>query len=378
MTQLVIHPAEHTPDANSRSYTPIVVGVTLTVLALHMVITRPLLKKVDALNQQIVSMQSDLDAVAGSQADAWRTNDLLTALTIQAERLDSADSALARFDGLAARLDGLNERVVALSTVTDNAFAVVDDFDTLHDRLAAAAGDAETVGRDLDDIAAVSDQIDALAAKTPLQRDSLDVLHLQTNEMGAIAARLEMESDTVATAEETLDELAAIATRLEKTPTERASQTADSLISIAGRIDADGTALLGPAGNVLAGLREATSALETQGPRLESLIDSAEVLEDFEMELAQHIRGLDTIRRELIEFAMMESTLNRVACTLEPLTELVRLRRIQPDDLRVVVDGLRERRLDTKQPTMIATEDDAKEPVRTADRLVPEPVQVLR
>ena len=94
MTQLVIHPAEQMSEAPSRSYTPTIAGVVLTIVALHMVVTRPLLKKIDSLNSEVASMRAELDTVAGSQADAWRTNDLLTALTIQAERLDSADMAL--------------------------------------------------------------------------------------------------------------------------------------------------------------------------------------------------------------------------------------------------------------------------------------------
>lgn len=378
MTQLVIHPAEQMPEAPSRSYAPIVTGVVVTVLALHMVVTRPLMKKIDSLNQQVISMQSELNSVAGSQADAWETNDLLTALTIQAERLDSADLALARFDGLASRLDGLNDRVVALSTVTDNAFAVVDDFDTLHDRLAAAAGESGAICQDLKDIEQVTDRLDELASFTPRHRDALDVLHMQSGEMTAIAARLEMETDTVEAADQTLAKLTTIASKLERTDTSRAATTTEGLINIVGRIDTEGTALLGPAGNVLADLRVATSGLETQGERLESLIESAEALHDFETEIAQHIRGLDQIRRELIEFAMLDSTIARVTRTLEPLTEFAKLRRLQPNDLRVVVDGLRENRIDGERTMISEKVEPERETLRTADRLVPEPIQILR
>ena len=279
---------------------------------------------------------------------------------------------------MAGRLDNLNDRVVALSAVADNAFAAVEEFDTLHERLAAAAGESGAVRQDLADIEIVTDRIDELAAKTPQHRDSLDVLHLQSSEMMAIASRLDMESDTVASAGKTLKNLTAIATKLDDTNVDRATTTTDGLISLASRIDAEGTALLGPAGNVLTDLRVATRGLETQGERLESLIESAEALEDFETEIAQHIRGLDEIRRELIEFAMLDSTIARVTETLQPLTDLAKLRRIQPQDLQMVVEGLRDQRLDRKD-TMISEKVDSKrKPVRTADRLVPEPVQILR
>lgn len=374
MTQLVIHPAEQTHEPADRSYRPLIAGVAVTVIMLHMVVTRPLLKKIDSLNSHVAAMQIELNAVAGSQQDAWRTNDLLTALTIQAERLDSADLALGRFDGLAGRLDDLNERVVALSQVTDNAFAVVADFDTLHDRLAAAAGESGAVRQDLNDIEIVTNRIDELAANTPRHRDALDVLHMQSGEMTAIAARLEMETDTVKKAGETLNTLTTIAARLEETRTDRAAVATEGLINIAGRIETDGAALLAPAGNVLNNLKVATSELETQEPRLEALIESAEALQDFETEIAQHIRGLDSIRRELIEFAMLDSTIARVTQTLQPLTDLAKLRRLKPQDLQVVVDGLREHR-----DTMISDRESAMDkPIRTADRLVPEPTEVLR
>lgn len=380
MDQLVIHPAQQSPDPTPRSYAPIVVGVTLTIIALHMVITRPLLKRIDSLNQQVLVMQSELDAVAGSQADAWRTNDLLTALTIQAERLDSADLALSRFDGLAGRLDQLNDRVATLSKHTDDAFKIVADFDSLHTRLTAAAGESGAIDRDLRDIEKMTDRVDAMAARTPQHRDSLDVLALQSSEMVAIATRIATEEKTIATAKSTLGELTSLASTLKKTETTDAINTSNQLIAMGKKIAIDGTALLGPANTVLAGLRQATGGLETQGERLESLIESAEVLQDFETELAHHIRGLEDIRRELIEFAMIDSTIDRVATTLEPLTELARLRRIQPQDLQLVVDGLKEQRLEeAANAEMIAEkQEQSKEPVRTADILVPDPVQILR
>ena len=393
MTQLVIHPVEQTPESPSRSFTPIIAGVALTILALHVVVTRPLMGKIDSLNRQVVTMQQELDAVAGSQENAWRTNDLLTALTIQAERLDSADLALSRFDGLATRMDDLNERVVTLATVTENAFAVVDEFDQLHDRLAAAAGTSGAIRRDLRDIEIVTDRIDELANQTPKHRDALDVLHMQSSEMTAIATQLDMETRTISNAKNTLGTLTAIASKLDATETERAATTAEGLINIAGRIESDGSALLGPAGNVIANLKVATSGLEEQDERLESLVETADVLQDFEAEMLRHIQGLETMRRELVEFAMMDSTIDRVAQSLAPLTELANLRRLQSDDLEVVVDALRDQQFEVDEPMIAETTETTeateitettdepnlnREPIRTADRLVPEPVQMLR
>lgn len=383
MSQLQIRPAHAPIDPPARSYGPVIVGFTLTILALHLVVTRPLLKHIDGLNTQIASMRVELDEVSGSQNDAWRTNDLLTALTIQAERLDSADLALNRFDMLAARLTDLNGQLVALSKSTGHSMAVVEDFDSLQDRIAVVAGDAGAIDSDLGELAVVTNRLDALAAKTPQHRDSLDVLEMQSSEMTAIATRLAMETQTVDEAAVTLGKLSELTAKLEGTETAKAASTATELIGLAGQIESDGSALIKPATEVLASLRQATGELDDQGERLESLIVSAEVLEDFETELAHHIRGLEDIRRELIDFAMLGSTFERLASTLEPLTRMAKLRRLQPQDLQLVVDGLKEHRENSRVTiparTMISENEDVSEKViRTAERLVPEPVQMLR
>lgn len=406
MTKLVIHRADDRSDDRLRPL-PIVGTVILTALALHLIVTRPMMNRVEALSVEIASARSELAAVAGSKTDAWRTNDLLTALTIQAERVAAAEGALRRINAMAATVDTLDQRVAEVALKTDDAFETVERFNTLHDRLASAAGTSESVRRDLDDIASVADRIDELATVAPMHEQSLNDLHLRVGALSHLVNDIVVHEPAIKRAEKRIDAVVDMSNRLTQVDTEAAAATADGLIAVADTLQTAGAAMVEPAETVLAKLQTATAGLAGQSGRLQMLIESAEVIQDFESELAAHIRGLEGIRRQMIEFAMLESTVGRVAGMLQPLSEIASLHQARPEDLKVVLDDMRAK--DTTLIEMVAeadpspagvvtrpsegpnyeseqvagsgpvrTADDHEAPVRTVERLVPEPTGLLR
>jgi hypothetical protein len=54
-----------------------------------------------------------------------------------------------------------------------------------------------------------------------------------------------------------------------------------------------------------------------------------------------HFRQLESVQLKLIEFSLLGTRVDRVAEMLRPLTELVTLRRLNPQDLREVADVIR-------------------------------------
>ncbi|HQX52634.1 MAG TPA: hypothetical protein PLR25_22125, partial [Planctomycetaceae bacterium] len=62
-------------------------------------------------------------------------------------------------------------------------------------------------------------------------------------------------------------------------------------------------------------------------------------------ELANHVKSLEGVRRTMMDIAMMESTLGRVAQVIEPLTQIGNLRRLSDDEVREAARVILDRRV---------------------------------
>ena len=365
MSHLVIHRNEGT--ATRGRVLPILGAMIATAIALHLIVTRPILHRVEVMTAELQQARAELAGVAGSRTDAWRTNDLLTALTIQAERVADAETALGRFNALAAKVDELDGRIAGVDRRTDAAFGVVDRFDTLHDRIAAAAGSADAVQRDLDDLSDVSDRIDALANVAPMHEEALDEMHMRIGELSGLASDMLVHEDVIDRAGKRVNDVLAMSAQLAGTDTQTAAANAAALVAVAGDLNTVGGEVIAPARRVIGNLETATAGLETQGERLSMLIESAEVIRDFETELAVHVRGLEGVRRQLLDFAMLEGAVNRVAGMMGPLRDIARVHAIDADDLQQVVNSMR----GESPREMVA---DSEPATQTAELTVPEPL----
>ncbi|MGV2334571.1 MAG UNVERIFIED_CONTAM: hypothetical protein LVR18_10815 [Planctomycetaceae bacterium] len=73
-------------------------------------------------------------------------------------------------------------------------------------------------------------------------------------------------------------------------------------------------------------------------------VQNFEILNEFQAEVSMHIRSLESLRRTLLEIAMMETTLGRVARTIEPLTQIGNLRRLGDEEVREAARVILDRR----------------------------------
>ena len=73
-------------------------------------------------------------------------------------------------------------------------------------------------------------------------------------------------------------------------------------------------------------------------------VQNLEILSEFQDEAQLHIRSLEALRRTLLEIAMMETTIGRVARTIEPLTQIGNLRRLGDEEVREAARVILDRR----------------------------------
>ena len=74
--------------------------------------------------------------------------------------------------------------------------------------------------------------------------------------------------------------------------------------------------------------------LEDQSVNIADAVNNLELMDDFQTEISSHVRSLTGLRRSLMELAMMETTIGRVAAVVEPLTEITSLRRLSDSEMR--------------------------------------------
>ena len=363
MSDLMTHRASQHTQSGIRLLPTFGAAIAIAI-ALHLIVTRPMLQQVRALASDLSHARAELAEIAGSKTDAWRTNDLLTALTIQSERVIAAEAAVARIEAMTDGFESIEDRIAAVAEETSAAMAVVDRFETLHDRIASAAGDADSVRRDLDDLQDVTDRIDSLAHVAPLHEQTLDDLHLRVSELSEITNGLIANEDVVRRAKLRVGDVVEMSDKLASTNAASASQTADELINVAGRLRAGGDALTAPALRTLAVIEDATSQMDGQSERLQTLVETANAVREFESELAAHIRSLEDVRRGMVDFAMLRPAMNQVVAMLRPLTDVARLQTVDATDLRAVVENMRP---ETATPVR-----------RIAERPVPEPTPILK
>ena len=75
-------------------------------------------------------------------------------------------------------------------------------------------------------------------------------------------------------------------------------------------------------------------SLSEQSVEVAAAIQNLEIMEDFQTEVASHVKSLETLRRTLVDIAMMESTVGRVAQMIAPLSEIGNLRRLSETEVR--------------------------------------------
>jgi DNA repair exonuclease SbcCD ATPase subunit len=99
--------------------------------------------------------------------------------------------------------------------------------------------------------------------------------------------------------------------------------------------------------------------LATATEQVTAAVQNFEILNEFHDEAKVHIQSLETLRRTLLEIAMMETTLGRVARTIEPLTQIGNLRRLGDDEVREAARVILDRRMSRYSQADTAGETDA-------------------
>jgi hypothetical protein len=365
-----------------------------TVLAVNLSIVRPMKDRMEELQREVVGMQSQLQLLVGERDQVRSTNDLLTGLKAQETAFEEARHSLATLRqfreemstesqkatealGSMEKLDALQRTVLHYRDLTEPASKVLTSLVDLQKQLVdqnATADDAvDAVNRlaalKRNVIAEASDSVAADAALGQMANLKSQIL-TQTADMQTADARAQQlinlksqiveKSNDIDLASTALEGILAVKDQL----VVRGGQFSDAL-QIAERLLGLRDRLAENAGKSEAAEKSATRMIEVQKklagthPNLADSIKSIETMIDFQHEFEKQVRSLEGMRRNLMDFIMMENTVAQAVRMLQPILELGNLRHLNEEQLRQIARSISE-----SESTKVSKNDSGRAPSR--------------
>ncbi len=248
----------------------------------------------------------------------------IDAMKTSAERLGSLAKSMAEFEASPDRIRAARETAERLAA--------------LEKKLAEQRQHLEDSDAALNALIALKDTLRLHRKETAEAREAADELVRLARD---VASTRETVQAARATREQTEQLLARIAER--RTEVQAAAETADRLLRIHDSLIA-ATPELNQAESSLAALDAVQHRVRSMGAKLADSLKTLELLGDLDEELRTQVRSIDNIRRNLMEIVLLESAVGRVARILEPLAQLVDLRRLSTADIRAAAEVVLQRR----------------------------------
>lgn len=317
------------------------VGIVIGFVAVYVVAAQPMFTQLRTMQRQTQALQAEVQSLVGVRDQAWEAGNLLSDLTalrgqladarntvreIRQLRLDLLDEA--RHTPAAASAVGnlgrLQELVLERQELTAQAGVVVDELNGLLARLIR-----EHVG--------TAPANETLADIERVRRDLAELLQLK-QELADGAAGLPAAKSTAGELLSLKDQIIEQGANTEaaRTQANRMFVLQDELKSHADDSPAAFTSL-----DQLLAIKE---KLIEQAPQVVDAVQNLEILSDFQDELGTQIRSLARLREGLMEFVLLETTIGRVARTLEPLTQIANVRRLGDQELRAAAKAILDQR----------------------------------
>ncbi|MCY2962440.1 MAG: hypothetical protein NT069_02105 [Planctomycetota bacterium] len=296
-------------------------GVIVGFVALLAVVAQPMFQQLQSLKKDVMILHRDLNHLVGASGEAGRAGNLLADLARLQDRGIEAQGAI---DELRRRQDEL----LTEGRRSTEASAALTNFVALQTSLLKQ--------RDLTPVAAESlEEITRIQQQVCDQKPTLAQSNEALSGLLALNAKLAEQSETTATAREKTQELLAMKQEIldQSTDFDAARTQANRMILMQQELVSHGAD--GP--EAFKGLDQLVAIKDRvleQTPALADAVQNIEMLADFRQELDGQIKSLDGMRQTLLQLALLEPTINRVASTITPLAELANIRRLSENDLR--------------------------------------------
>jgi len=364
-------------------------GVVFFGMQLMMV--GPLKGRLDSIQTRLDLSESSMNKLVAVRESVFRTNDLLTSLAEQSSQLqglkdsiesiqtlnttvrkeaksaDAAMVALNQITSIQSRLIGTEQQTLQaasrLNSIEELQKAIIDGTEStevaansleglvaLQNRLIASSNNYEQASKGIANLADLTQRMVAQSDEVALAAQKFDEFVGLKNAVTAVATDLELAQSSVAGLGALKNELIASSENLPV-----AEETARTLVALNDRLSGQ-MPKLDSAQKNLESLLVLQDSLSNQSNRVVEAIQNLEIMDDFRTEVDAHVKSLVSLRRTLMDIAMMESTLGRVAQVIEPLIQISNLRRLGDEEIREAARVILDRRMTRFSQTESKTE----------------------
>ena len=395
-----------------------VMSLAVVFFGMQLMMVGPLKGRLDGIQARLEESEGDMKKLVAGRDSVWKTNNLLASIEEQASHVQKVQKSLVEIQNLRSgiqreaeasatamtaldRISAVQDRLVAGQQQTLRASAQITQLDELLTTIIHSSQNAEIAANSMDGMVALQNRI--IAASNNYEQASEGIANL-----AGLTQRMIAQTEELKVAATRFDEFveAANSIKVAASELETARETVVSLNALKDQIVASGDKLTVAQDNarVLVALNDTLSSdslkvdasqrnldslialgttLSGQSQHVAAAIQNLEIMDDFRNELGAHVKSLDGVRRTMMEIAMMESTLGRVAQVVEPLTQIGNLRRLSDEEMREAARVILDRRItrfsqSDSKPETIAVRNSATATTETAgnsndDELVPLP-----
>ena len=353
-------------------------GVVFFGMQLMMV--GPLKGRLEGIQARLDSSEGNMKKLVSARDGVWKTNDLLTSLQQQSGQLaslkksvadiqslrstiqkeaEAANIALAALDRMSAvqqrilngqqqtlqaatqltAIEEVQKSIIHGSDATEVASNSLEGLVALQNRLIAASNGYEQASEGVSNLTDLTQKMAAQSDELKVAVQTFDAFIGLTNAVQTAAVDLETARASVAGMGSLTSDVLAASANLQSVQ--------DNVRTLVALNDSLGgkTLQLAEARQNLESLLTIQNSLSEQSSQVADAIQNLEIMDDFRTEVAAHVKSLDTLRRTLMDIAMMESTLGRVAQVVEPLTQIGNLRRLGEEEVREAARVILDRRM---------------------------------
>ncbi|MGQ0634945.1 MAG: hypothetical protein ACT4QC_10065 [Planctomycetaceae bacterium] len=321
-------------ERNTLVWGAFLIGVASGFVAVYIVVAQPMFNQLKELHHQTLVLQEDVQELVGERNQAFEAATLLGDLRSMKAQLPDARATVREMRNL--RADLLEE-----SRHTRAAHAAVREMSRLQETALEQQELTTPAAVALQELTDVQRQVIEAADELPLARSA-------AGEFCALKDQLVASSPQLDAARTHANRLLALQDALQ----DEAGQSAVAIDS-------------------LDRLLELKDRLIDQTPSVAGAVQNLEILSDFHEEFTAHVDALEKLREGLTQLLLMETTIGRVARALEPLTQIVNIRRLSDDELREAARTILDQRA-----TRLGSRDSHRDPLsQTAER---DPFQAWR
>ncbi len=359
------------------------VATAVVFFGLQIMMVGPLKHQLDTIQARLDDTEQDMRKLVAERNQLWHTNDLLSGLQDQAKSVE-------QIQGTLSSIKGLRQHVEREARETQKALTAFNSIAALHKQLAAQDKHTEMALNELDDLISLRqsiidsskdsskamialDDLSEVAAAAVTTASDVDAAEDAISKLSELKYRMLGESDGLQAAEKGLDRIASFSKKIATQDISVAEENANRLLIINDSLAASRT---DAAGKNLDNLFALQSQLTSRTTDVAAAIQTLEILDDFEDEVGSHIRSIEGLRRTMVEIAMLESSVGRVARVLKPLVEISNLRRLGEREVREAARVILDQRT-TRISQNSAIVKSSPAPEATADtpqeNLVPRP-----